>query len=846
MVVTLVIIIVLGMALFAINSRMSSAVVHHRERQAYYTALSSLDTISQWISSSDDSSEHEAVEDFLATVPAATENPASIDIPLSDLPDDLGECTVKLCFSDEQRDKLLITATATYAGTTETLSLTMHGDTSPDLFSTVYKTSGFSPSSHAARITELNSRVIDQNPVYIGKFYDEKFSPPAIMDDSNDIQNESVITQSDMKREARVESFWTTQNGSLNPVCPDILSANSFTNTFGAEDLRTTVVPPNGRLAVNPFRFDYFSYKNLGDANKQNMRFVSLDISQTDGKDVEVRLGGDIYNGEKYGSLMAFNFVDQYTGENKTANEYVEYLPNNQMLEATLEKGSGGTIEDVAIDYGTDLRQDYWYRQKWDSGTIYTQSTQDAMVNGGLQGGLVFTPFYQAVVNNGLTNDNTRLGGRYAGWNDSAHVTNPNYGQENGDFYKAFPQTAAGRDSRGMPSYPLYWGEDFSLYLLDNVAPTDSLKKDAEYKANKAWLQQGVNILGRPEAHSTVYSTRGLIIGSTQKRTTATTSLEYINTAENPFAHYMQEDPDDSAEAYFAQLRWGTLLYETDIVLVTPDGINTPRTSSIRRPLRYSDVYQSGENAGLGASFWRKFESYFLPKTQIRGGHIYIGAGQTLTIEGGTPLYRNPSGAEWSPTKAGTGLEATGEYTMHVAPDDITVAAGATLVIEASDNINITTSIYVDGGTLVIKPGAKIQGNISCYNNGEVVISGDFALYSPHDDGWDSILTPEEELDGIHIYGEALVGVVPGITAPGRLRIPSAAHAGSIKITGSSNKVHLVGPLAELIGVTTGSKPSYSAVKGLLCNEHDETDGSCQHLDATPGGWLIGEYGAGG
>ncbi|MDR2105924.1 MAG: hypothetical protein LBP24_00770, partial [Coriobacteriales bacterium] len=117
--------------------------------------------------------------------------------------------------------------------------------------------------------------------------------------------------------------------------------------------------------------------------------------------------------------------------------------------------------------------------------------------------------------------------------------------------------------------------------------------------------------------------------------------------------------------------------------------------------------------------------------------------------------------------------------------------------------------------------------------------------HSPHDDGWDSVLTPEEELDGIHIYGKGLAGVVPGITAPGSLRVPSAAHAGSIKITGSSNKVHLLGPFAELITVTTGGKPSYNAVKGLLCDGHDEVDGSCQHVDATPGGWLIGTYGAG-
>jgi hypothetical protein len=895
LVVTLVISIALGMALFAIDARLNGAVIQHNRHQAYYTALSSLDTLSQWISDSDGSeagagagagaeagaeagagagagaeagTAHKAtVEDFLAAIPDAmgdpADNPAGIDITLKDLPKGLGTCTVNLRFTDAQRQELLLTATATCDNMTEALTLTMYEEAGSGSFETSHKTSDFNTDTYHAKIAELNKKVVDTAPVHVGATYDARASG-VIRTDDYDRARTAVIGAHNTTREAKVENINITAGGTTRFPDPDILSAfnmdanNATYLTAHQEDTRTVVTPPNGRLTVNPFRLDYYSRSTASRESaktatfRQNARFVSLDISQTADKDVELRLGGDERNGEKYASILAFDFLDQNTGDNTTPNDYVEYLPNNRMLKTVLSKNASGTIQDsVAIAYNSDLRQDYWYRQKWKSGTIYTQDTAHPTLNGGLQGWLLFVPFYHGYIDgseaapNGSSGSNW-INGFYDFWSWGAHVTNPNYGQAKGDAFAAFPEFSevVGRNKRGMPAYPVYWGENFSLYLLDNVAPTNALKADRTYKANRAWLQQGVNILGTPTQHSTVYSVRGMTIGATQRRTAADTSAEGINAETNLVGYYMSEDPDNASEAYFAQLRWGTLLYETDIVLMTPDGTNTPRTSAIRRPLRYHDVYQSGNGTAAEKKFWRTFESYFLPKTQIIGGRIYVGAGQDLTIEGGTQLYRNPSGTEWSPTKVGMNLQATGEYTMHVAPEDITVAPGGTLTIEASENININTDIYVDGGTLVIKPNAKIKGNIYCYNNGTVRVLGDFSLYSPNDDGFPS-LTAAEAHDGIHIYGKDLVTEDSAITAAGKLRLPSAAAAATIKISGSANKVHLLGSLTELVKAEDGSTLSYSSIKHLLCDDHGSGNGTCQHYGIKPSEWLTGKYGAG-
>jgi hypothetical protein len=52
--VILVILIVFGAALLAIQTQLNIVTEEHEEQQAYYTALSTLDTVSHWIAGSNE------------------------------------------------------------------------------------------------------------------------------------------------------------------------------------------------------------------------------------------------------------------------------------------------------------------------------------------------------------------------------------------------------------------------------------------------------------------------------------------------------------------------------------------------------------------------------------------------------------------------------------------------------------------------------------------------------------------------------------------------------------------------------------------------------------------------
>jgi hypothetical protein len=105
-------------------------------------------------------------------------------------------------------------------------------------------------------------------------------------------------------------------------------------------------------------------------------------------------------------------------------------------------------------------------------------------------------------------------------------------------------------------------------------------------------------------------------------------------------------------------------------------------------------------------------------------------------------------------------------------------------------------------------------------------------------------MTPEEELDGIHIYGNDIVDMVSGVKGIGTLRVPSGPAAQGFTIGGSANKAHLYGPFADLMKAVTGDL-LYGNIKDLLCDDHDPKDGLCLHFNFRVGGWITGSYGAG-
>jgi hypothetical protein len=182
---------------------------------------------------------------------------------------------------------------------------------------------------------------------------------------------------------------------------------------------------------------------------------------------------------------------------------------------------------------------------------------------------------------------------------------------------------------------------------------------------------------------------------------------------------------------------------------------------------------------------------------------------------------------------------------MWISPERILVVKGGSLTIQASAYTNIFTDIYLDGGSLIIETGARIKGNIYAYNGGTVSIRGNFTLLSPHDDGKNA-LSAAEEHDGILIYGSQLVGKVEGVDQPGKLILPATSPA-SVVISGSSNKVHMLGTIRETMLSNPSGQPFAATTvkeikKQLLCNDHDSTSGACRHFGFLGGGWTAGVY----
>jgi type II secretory pathway pseudopilin PulG len=789
LVVTLVITIVLGMALFAINARMGSAVVHHEERQAYYTALSSLDTLSQWISGSGDPGE---VDDFLDGVSADS---TGIDIPLSDLPDDLGECTVNARFTDEGHSELLLTATATYAGVTETLSLTMYGSADAEALSATYKVADFGPTAYDKRAGELNALTSGG----IVPIYDSSATADNASYNEKDLQLlNTYIPDASSTREAR----WTNSrlNYSTGANDDNVLGTQRMPiNGSGGSriDTRRFMVPVNGRITIDPLERDGYEGSESNPDNQvdddNNTRIVSLAIDNTAGKDVLFRLvSGDaatapgliIPDSSLFRSLygMTSPYGSYTTFNNRSRDRYASLLTlnftDNANSTETLSYNINGTVQSYT-----------WHPNKWNKLDLFVQPGSQVTSN------LVVGPFGHKY---DILMDYWSWGNFVDNW----------HGQTAGELKSLWPNLAntTHYDDQGLPVFPLDFGKNAGFWILDG-------RSDRYFR-----IMQGANVI-----EGSIYSNRPTIIGGALVRSSYEETTDHLNRTVDGFADL---SPDTHVMYVESTTRYSQLIYNTDIVLKAPS--SGAAKSVIRRPATWRDR----TNTSSGDKNKDKIHE---PTMTIKDGTIYVGDYQELTIEG------TVKGA-----KSGTDSTIVPLNNMWISPDRIVVAPQATLTIKASETTNVLTDIYVDGGTLIIEPGAKIKGNIYCYNEGEVVVSGSFRLDSPHDDGQAGTLTPEEELDGIHIYGEDLVGVVPSITAPGKL-VVSKANAEATVISGSSNKVHLLGPFTELVKPTaTSDVIALNNIKGLLCDDHDPTDGHCQHFSTKPGGWLTGAYGAGG
>jgi hypothetical protein len=343
----------------------------------------------------------------------------------------------------------------------------------------------------------------------------------------------------------------------------------------------------------------------------------------------------------------------------------------------------------------------------------------------------------------------------------------------------------------GLPVFPVDYGKNASFWLLDG-------------RSNRYFrVMQGANII-----EGTVYSTRPTLIGGGLLREgTGGETRERVNESMSGYS----AGASGSHTLYVdAVVRYDQLIYNTDILLKSPS--SGTAQSRIQPPYTWRQKTTS----------YNVFDRTFEPTMAIKGGTIYVDARQDLTIQGAT-------------------LD-----NMWINPDSIVVAQGGSLTIQQSAYTNVLTNIYVNGGSLVIEAGARIKGNIYVYNGGTVEIQGDFRLDSTHDDGDDSTLTSDEAKNGILIYGSEMAGRASGISALGTLILP-ALNAGTIKITGSANRVHMLGT----IDATTLCDSNHQAFpdttlrtirENLLDDGCNPVTGICEHYGPIRGDWAMGEY----
>jgi hypothetical protein len=297
----------------------------------------------------------------------------------------------------------------------------------------------------------------------------------------------------------------------------------------------------------------------------------------------------------------------------------------------------------------------------------------------------------------------------------------------------------------GMTYFPVYYGEGFNMYFLDDTA------KDV-------LLIQGMNILGSRDEHSVVYSRRGVQIGGglVKESAAAQTGKTTRNVNNNVDGIDTAPNIGDHVNYFATTTRYSQILYNTDIVLRAPGGTDTPRQS------RIFDATLPNDGAyGKNNLYSDEYNKKFSPTVRIIGGDIYVGAGQTLTIDGGriNPLNKNAGTITFEGRTVTLGT-TNGEYTQVVAPDSITVAEGGTLIVRgryneagttwlgASEYANISAPIYVEG-TLNLEKGAWLTNQVFCYGGGVVNITKGSAGETVT---WERRAGTEGDQDGIYVF----------------------------------------------------------------------------------------------
>jgi hypothetical protein len=863
MVVVLVMIIALGVGLTAVSGQLNLSSVRHEEHQAYYTALSSTETVAAWITENtvpDDRTitaqvkEASVIEQLLQSITDAGEPGITIDE--AGIPPEAGTCTVNLRWLDgwsagagQNHTQLKITSVATFAGVTETVSLTLdRAASNVRTFDGELEASNFSTDDYDDRADWLNNRYTSEGVVALyessASNYNIYFNGPNTGTDNLVTRSNKAVLASLIDENSTLEARWTNLNltstlgGSNNPYIlgTERLPKSPDAATNYTTDWRRFMVPENGRITIDPLEHDGSTTDTkTGD---RNTRIVGLAIHDTNGKNVLFRLastnaargtadnvfvsttsstyGTTISNTTKsgifaersdsrYASLITLDFTDNAKTEDDARTENASYTIGDRPMTPYI-----------------------WHPNKWNSMDLFVQSGGEVDTN------LILGPFAhkhdQRFDYKGEGSFRDSYNGQADGTKDGTKDA-INFGTE-------WPY-ATGHGNAGLPFFSVDFGKKAGFWILDGGGSAG----DKYFR-----IMQGVNILGgadsqgpNPEEKSIIYSTRKTIIGGALirgKKTSTTDTTKYfttdsVNCDRDGFA---VQDVSKYANYVEATTRFSQLIYNTDIILMAPSSGKTA-ASEIRRPQTWRDRRNMpADTASLTDAY--TIDTRYEPTMTIAGGTIYVGERQSLTIQG------TVEGKESGTVSAIVPLD-----NMWISPDKIVVAEGGKLTIESSKTTNVITDIYVEGegSTLIINAGAKIKGNIYAYNGGTVDVRGGFELKAT------SSTEYAPQAGGVFIYGDDAVkaaqaagGALAKITGIGHIVVngsfPSITD-GNDALTG---QVYLVG--GEWGDLGSGATLTLTAPGSTLFfsdNYNKETGRSEDFGGGSVGvnaGWIAGPY----
>jgi hypothetical protein len=594
-----------------------------------------------------------------------------------------------------------------------------------------------------------------------------------------------------------------------------------YTNLSASNRL---VTPLNGKFVINPINKSSGASCSHASNTDYNSMYACYNIDDTAGKDVYLRLANAPGTSQRTSGVPLFSYIGIDFTDNETrglADMQLVSVPGiteqavNIAETNNIYQNNGITKQDVA---GVPF-----YPNKWNSATIYTTDVASEAIDSEL----VFGNYarLRSYGSGGIFD--------YQGWGNyvNHHAGAPGQNYETLSLLPRINSSTLA-DAKGLAGYPyppVYWGNGFSMYLLDGAATTQDAR-----------IMQGVNIVNAKAADGSaggvIYSTRGLKIGGAL----VARGGDLWGNGEYYDGVASETDGFDGSMSYAISTRYQQTYHQaikdTDIVLVSPNG--TQKFSEICHP----DSIKGFPGRTL----------------TIEGGSIYVGANCTLQIDSevqdGLTVNRKIAAdgvtgfAKWGTSNTNaTDFYAGNSYVeqgnrMYVKPDKIVVDGGTLVILGNKNNhINVETDVYVkNGGTLRIEPGAKIMGNIYCYGGGTVDVRGSFTLI-----GRQTTVAGCAFEGGIFVYGETTADPSTGaLLGAGALRV-----AANTKITGSidggmtplapGTQAGGSGRAVHFLSTTLFAGAAYEP---YACFDHTPQN-ACKNVSVGgSGGWYLGVY----